>query len=353
MPCNRRQFVRHSTQGILTAAVFGSRVCAEPVASPAVAEGKLRQLPIVDTHQHLWDLDKFRLPWLKPGEPLCRSHLPEHYREAARGLNIVKSVYMEVNLVEEQHVAEAEYLIELCRGDQEPTCAAVIGGRPGEERFRQYIRRFQSNRYVKGVRQVLFQAQPERPFFLEPAYVSGVRLLGEVGMSFDLCLPAAMLRAGIELVDKCPATRFILDHCGNADVKVFRAAFSRDSDDRARQQGNTDGTRNVPATERVEQWRRDMAELAKRRNVVCKISGIIATVQPTLWSAADLAPIVGHCLDCFGPDRVMFGGDWPVCTRGGATLRRWVEVLTEIVRGRPEADRRKLFAENAVAFYGL
>ena len=341
MHCNRRQFVKQSAGAIFAASALASTLTAAPHEEPAAATGQVPPLPIVDTHQHLWDLSKFRLPWLKPEQPLAHSHLPEDYREAIRGLNVVSAVYMEIDLDEAQQVAEAEYVIDLCRGGTQPTRAAVIGGRPGEPGFRDYISRFKGSPYVKGVRQILSQAQAQadKPFFLEPTFANGVRLLGELGMRFDLCLPAAKLEAAGKLVDECPATRFILDHCGNANVKLFQAAATAPPGD--------------AASKPVEQWRRGIAAIAERQNVVCKISGIIATVPADGWSAADLAPIVNHCLECFGPDRVMFGGDWPVCTRAGATLRRWVEVLREIVRDRSEAEQRKLFADNAIRFYGL
>ena len=94
-----------------------------------------------------------------------------------------------------------------------------------------------------------------------------------------------------------------------------------------------------------------MADLAAEANTICKISGIVANAPPD-WRTEHLAPIVNHCLDVFGPDRVVFGGDWPVCLLG-ATFRRWVMSLKEIVSERPVEDQRKLFSENAVRFYGL
>ena len=93
-------------------------------------------VPIVDTHQHLWDLTKLRLPWLKPGTELHRSFLTKDYLEATDGLNVVKAVYMEVAVAPDQKLAEAEYVIELCRRDDNPTVAAVIGGMPGAEGFK-------------------------------------------------------------------------------------------------------------------------------------------------------------------------------------------------------------------------
>ena len=129
---------------------------------------------------------------------------------------------------------------------------------------------------------------------------------------------------GARLIDACPDTMFILDHCGNADVRV--------KDQTA--------------------WRANLAEVAKRKRVVCKVSGIVASTKGEPWIADDLAPIINHVFDVFGPDRVLFGGDWPVCTLG-ATYRQWVEALKTIVRDRPERDQRKLFHDNAVRIYRL
>src|SRR5437870_13875166 len=109
-------------------------------------------LPIVDTHQHLWDLNKFRLPWHKPGSPLARTFLMSDYLEATRDLNVVKTVYMEVDLDVAQQVEEAEYVTDICRRGDSPMRAAVISGRPASDGFKDYIVRFQGNPYIKGVR---------------------------------------------------------------------------------------------------------------------------------------------------------------------------------------------------------
>ncbi len=325
MKCHRRNFLK-------TAGSFAAASGVLPATGLAWADAS-DPLPIVDTHQHLWDLDVVQPPWLRGSELLNRSFLPKHYLEAIEGLNVVKAVYMEVAVAPEQHVKEAEYVLELCRRDDFLTCAAVLGGRPAEPGFRQYITRLEESPYMKGIRQAL--GSPD--VFLAKPFVDGIRLLGELGMVFDLVLPPHLLAGAARLVDRCPDTRFVLDHCGNADVNVFMAA-ARGSD--------------AEAQKKVDQWRRDLAALAKRERVVCKISGIIARVPAEGWSSADLAPIVDHCLECFGPDRVMFAGDWPVCLRG-ASLRRWVEVLREIVAARPVVEQRKLFAQNAVSFYSL
>src|SRR5579862_2924384 len=141
--------------------------------------------PITDTHQHLWDLTKFDLPWLAGGGPLATNHLMSDYLREAVGLNVVRTVYMEVDVEPSQHVAEAEYVIDLCRRDDNPMVAAVIGGRPASDDFNAYVDRFKGSPYIKGVRQVLHGGPAG--VCLQADFVRGVRLLGEAGLRFDLC----------------------------------------------------------------------------------------------------------------------------------------------------------------------
>ena len=93
-------------------------------------------------------------------------------------------------------------------------------------------------------------------------------------------------------------------------------------------------------------------ELADGSAVVGKVSGIVASAKPKEWKAEDLAPVINHTMEVFGPDRVMFGGDWPVCTMT-STYKQWVEALKQIVRDRKDEEQKKLFHDNAVKFYGL
>ncbi|MHB1037024.1 MAG: amidohydrolase family protein [Pirellulales bacterium] len=331
----RRQFVVGAAGAASAAALSGTLV----EQRGRTAEPAPKLLPIVDTHQHMWDLVKVSPPWLKSAGQLNRSFVTKDYLEASRGQNIVQAVYMEVDVAPAQKTAEAEHIIELCRRRETPTRAAVIGGNPADDGFAAYIRRFKGNPYVKGVRQVLHGGPAG--VCLAEKFVQGVRLLGELGMCFDLCLRPGELADGVKLVDQCPGTRFVLDHCGNADCKVSRQASRLDQSEAT-----------VAARRARDQWRRDIAALAKRKNVICKISGIVASATKGDWTAGDLAPIVNHCLDEFGPDRVVFGGDWPVCTQV-ASLGQWVGALREVIRPRSEQDQRKLLHDNAVRFYGL
>ena len=321
MAMNRRRFLERVSQVAV----------ATSLMSPLRSIGAEPLIPIVDTHQHLWDLSKFKLRWLSP--PLDRSFTTKDYLEATRGLNVVKAVYMEVAVPAEQRLQEAQYVIELCRQPGGVTCAAVIAGSPAEEGFEQYIKQFKGSPSVKGVRGSFSSVKQ----MSDKEVIRNLRLLGELGMRFDLNVSPASLAEALQLVSECPDTRFVLDHCGNADPVAFFPAGR---------------TLPRPPQHSSEQWKRDIGKLGTRGNVICKISGIVARVPGTPLAAEDLAPIIHHCLDAFGPDRVVFAGDWPVCLRG-MPLRDWVNLLKNVVANRPEKDQRKLFHDNAVKFYDL
>jgi len=322
MHLTRRQFLQHA--GIAGVATTG---CATLSQAPDAL--------IIDTHQHLWDLTTQKLPWLGDAPAVLRkSYRTEEYRAATAGLN-VRAVYMEVDVAEDTLVSEAEFVLGLAARGQTPTLAAVIGGRPDSPGFADYVKRFRSNPRCKGVRRVLHSPATPAGYCLKPEFVRGVKLLGEAGKSFDLCMRAPELMDAVKLTELCPGTRFVLDHCGNPDLKAFRAA--RPGEDKPRHT--------------ADQWKRSIDAFAKRPNVIGKISGIAASLTPG-GGAEDLAPVVNHCLDAFGPDRVVFGGDWPVCLLG-ATYQQWAAMLRQIIATRPAEQQRKLWSANARRHYGL
>ncbi len=128
---SRRAFLKSSALAVAGAVVLPN------VSSTEAALTSQALVPIVDTHQHLWDLKKFRLPWLQNGGPeeLNRSFVMADYRKATKGLNVVKTVYMEVNVAADQQAQEAAYVLDLCARKDNPMVAAVIGGSPQEKGF--------------------------------------------------------------------------------------------------------------------------------------------------------------------------------------------------------------------------
>ncbi len=289
----------------------------EPPAQP---------LPIVDTHQHLWDLKRFNLPWLANApEAINRTFLVDDFQAATKGLPIVQTVYMEVDVHPAQQVQEAEFALELCTSDDSLVEGAVIGCTPHEKGFAGYLKRFEGEKRIKGMRCVLHGERP-RGLCLQPAFVDAMKRLGEARLNFDLCLRPGELLDGVQLATQAPDTTFVLDHCGNI------------------------GAHSEAALRAV--WCEGIKAAAAQPNIVCKVSGLI---DKTTGLDRDIEPIAANidfCLDAFGEDRVLFGGDWPVCLVGGS-YRRWVEVLKSIVESRSASFRRKLFHDNAVKVYRL
>ena len=280
--------------------------------------------PIIDTHQHLWDRTKIQLDWIEKGSVLDRDFLPSDYAKATAGLGVVQSVYMEVDVTPTQQTLEANEITALCKSKSGPTRSAIISGRPASPDFSKYLDQFRDNPYIKGIRQVLHASTTPAGYSLSPEFKQGIQELGKRGLSFDICLRSVDLEDGVKLAQACPDTRFILDHCGNPNVK------------------------QAPDMK----WLKAIESLAKLPNVSGKISGIIAGSDPTKPLVAQLAPFVNHMWDSFGPDKVVFGGDWPVCLLGGS-YSKWVQTLREIVSSRSKVDQQKLFHDNALRVYKL
>lgn len=296
--------------------------------------------PIIDTHLHFWDLTQFVLPEVESYEPLKRNFSLSDASQAIGDINVEKIVYMEVNLIQEQKYSEAENITKICKQDDNPICAAFIGGDPLSYSFRDYAPLFKDSRYIKGVRHVLHPPEREKGYCLETQFVDNIRFLGELGLRFALCMRPSELSDAVKLAELCPDTTLILDHCGNGVPAIINGSVLEND-------YSTDIFRHDK-----DQWIRDIEDLATRENVICKISGMLFKTDPDSVTPEFLSPTINHCLDAFGPDRVMFGSNWPVCTLT-TSYEIWVEVLNEVIRGRGDEFKNKLYYKNAETIYEL
>jgi predicted TIM-barrel fold metal-dependent hydrolase len=279
-------------------------------------------MKIVDTHQHLWDLDLFRYAWLREVPDLNRSFRMNDYLAATNGLAIEKSVHLEADVDEPFMLDETMHLLRLADCADNPLEGVVACGRPESKEFKTYVEKIAGHPKLRGIRRVLHT----RPDDLgqSETFIENVCSLAGYGLSFDICVLARQLPLAIRLVSQCPDVTFILDHCGVPQVR----------------------------DKILNPWRSLIREIAKFPNVFCKISGLIAYADPNNWTAEDLRPYVDHAIECFGWDRVMFGSDWPVCTLS-ASYRQWVDVLLSLTRSAGEANQKKLFHDNAIRVYRL
>ncbi len=286
-------------------------------------------MQIIDTHQHLWDLGQFPYSWTPKQPALNRSFKLDDYYEATRGLTIARSVHVEADVDEDFMLQETLHVLSLAKNDDNPISGVVAVVRPEYDDFRERLDRIAGQRLLKGVRRILHTVPDE--ISTTTTFVENVKSLEDYGLTFDICMLARQLPLAISLVKQCPNVNFILDHCGNPNLRSDAGA------------------------KEFEKWRESLSEIAGFPNIACKVSGIVVNTDltdPSSWTAETLRPAVEHVIASFGWDRVMFGSDWPVCTLA-ASFKEWAETLMSLTRDAGEENQRKLFYSNAERVYSL
>ncbi|MBE3564564.1 MAG: amidohydrolase family protein [Thermogemmatispora sp.] len=281
-------------------------------------------LPVIDAHVHFWDPQRFHMPWLEAHPQLKRSFGPEDYRRETQGLPIEALVYVEVVVAPEEALREAAWIVEVAQ--EEPRLKAIVAAAPLEQGLgvRAHLEALRAlSPLIKGVRRNI-ENEAEDDFCLRPAFVDGVRLLADYGLSCDVCVRHQQLASVVELVRRCPDTHFILDHLGKPPIRT--------------------GER--------EPWRQHIQALGELPNVVCKVSGMVTEADHERWSAYDLVPYLGTVMAAFGPERLLFGGDWPVVLLA-SSYRRWYEALRTMLSAYPLYEQRLLWSETARRVYRL
>ena len=288
-----------------------------------------RSLPIVDTHQHLVDVERFGKDWAHP--PVAGNYGIAEYKKVIKGLNIVKSVYMEVAVPRDKRYEEALYAMELCGDKRNPTVGAVVSADLYMDDFRGYMSQFKNSSCIKGIR----AGFKSRESMLDIGVVDNLRFLGDMDMRFDFIIPPAWFPDMAKLIRACPDTQFQADHCGNADPKAFfdQKVYGKPDHDR-------------------DEWITGMKAMASEKNVVCKISGLVSRSTGYPVTPENLAPVINHCFDIFGAERVMFASDWPWCLKG-MSLAGWVNILKQVVKNRSFEEQKKLFDDNAIRHYKI
>jgi L-fuconolactonase len=280
--------------------------------------------PIIDTHLHLWDPARLSYPWLSDVPTLNRPHLLEDYRQATAGLPIEKMVFMQCEADFAAYRQEVDWVSEQARLD--PRLRGIVAWAPLEhgEAARDALAALKTNPLLRGIRRII-QFETDPGFCLRPEFVRGVQLVADFDLHFEICIKGDEQWANtLTLVRRCPQTRFMLDHIGKPFIK----------------------------DKRLQPWSRHLRELAALPNTWCKLSGLANEADWAAWQPADFRPYLDHALECFGVGRVMFGGDWPVCTLA-TPYRRWAETLGQALSGLTDRERCLVFHDNAEKFYRI
>jgi L-fuconolactonase len=281
-------------------------------------------LAITDTHHHLWDADLLAYSLLDGPLRMVKGRYDAGvFDETARRHGIGASICVEAVSAGADAQAETRWLL------GQAATSKVVGGivvwAPlGSGEAGPYIDDVldQAGSLVKGVRRS-FESAPGDAL-MSTAVRTDARAAGERGLSVDLVLFEGSLPEAFQLVRDCGGTRFVLDHLGKPHVQSGA----------------------------LEPWRTWMAALGQLDNIVCKISGLAVEAHNPGWSVGDLAPYLDIARECFEVERLMFGSDWPVCDLAGG-IGRWIEAVGAWTAGWTEGERRRLYSENAAAFWGL
>jgi L-fuconolactonase len=276
---------------------------------------------MVDAHHHLWDPRTRAHPWLDARPELRRPFGISEFTRLAAEHSVTASVLVQVLA----SMGETEDFLALAATS--PLVAGVVGWAdltaPDTADQLARLRQLPGGDRLAGIRH-LVQDEPDPGWLDQPQVRRGLRAVAEAGLAYDLLVRPAQLPAAIRAVSDLDDVPFILDHGAKPDI----------------------------AAGRTEPWSRLIGELAHRPNVACKLSGLVTEAAPG-WEPAQLIPYADRLLDCFGPARLMFGSDWPVCTLA-ASYREVLQLATTVLAGRlGPAETEAVLAGNAIRIYGL
>ncbi|WP_109003945.1 amidohydrolase family protein [Streptomyces rishiriensis] len=282
---------------------------------------------LVDAHHHVWDLDVRPQPWLEaPGhEPIRRTFGPQDLLSAATrpitGRRLTSTVVVQCIA----SVPETRDLLALADGD--PLIGAVVGWAdltsPAVGDVLDGLRSGPGGRYLRAVRHVV-QGESDPHWLQRPDVERGLRAVGERGLGHDVLVRSHRLDQATRLAERFPGLPQVLDHAGKPPI--------------------ADGE--------LADWASRLRLLAAHPQVVCKVSGLITEADHGKWTVDDIRPVWDVLLSAFGPDRLMFGSDWPVANLAGG-WNRWAATVEELLDGCSGAEIHAVLAGTATAFYRL
>jgi L-fuconolactonase len=274
---------------------------------------------VVDAHQHYWEARRFDYGWNRQGlPPLDRDFLPAELEPQLKTAGVAHTI-----LVQVLHSAhETEWMLRLA--DAHQTIAGVVGWvdlTRDPDVVEREVRRLRRNPRLVGIRHLVHE-EPDDDWLARDDVGRGLAVLQDLDVPFDLLLRPRHLVHVPRLSEQLPRLRMVIDHIAKPEIRERR----------------------------IEPWATDIKVAAENPNVWCKLSGMITEADHASWTSADLAPFVETTLDAFGPGRLMYGSDWPVCTLAGS-YDRVIGALRSVLGGIDPGVETLIFGASAVGFY--
>jgi len=272
----------------------------------------------IDSHQHFWQYNPNDYVWMsEEHQVIRRDFLPEDLKPLLDAGSIDGTIAVQAR----QMLAETDFLLELA--NQNPLIKGVVGWipfcGPGVE---DQLDRYADNQYIVGFRHVVHD-EPDDHFILRRDFNEGVKALSRFDLRYDILIFEKHLPQTIEFVDKHPQLAMVVDHI--AKPKIRKGEFD-------------------------DVWAINMRKLAERDHVFCKLSGMVTEVKDEVWDITLLKPYFDVVLEAFGPNRLMFGSDWPVCLLKSEYLK-WLDVMTQLIDPLSFTEKEAIMGGTANAFY--
>jgi L-fuconolactonase len=276
---------------------------------------------IVDTHVHIWDVEKMRYPWLDDVPFLNKTFTLEDYKAACGDVKVDKIVFVQCECDPSQHLQELSWVTEQAK--KEPRIRGLVPWAPLEAGLgvEAELAEMAKNPLIKGIRRII-QFEEDLEFCLKPDFIAGVKLLPKYGFSFEITIDYRHNKNTLKFLDQIQEVSCILDHIGKPNIKG----------------GGLDP------------WRSEIKQMAKYPNLDCKVSSLATEADHANWTIEDIRPYADTIFEAFGFDRVIFAGDWPVSSQA-AQYPVCVKTILDLVKGTPHDQLYKLFRQNAENFY--
>jgi L-fuconolactonase len=273
----------------------------------------------IDSHQHFWRYDPARDTWITDAMAvLKRDFLPDQLAPELDANGIDASIAVQADQSEE----ETLFLLDLAQ--RNGRVAGVVGWVDlASTEIDQRLRFFSQFEKLRGFRHIA-QAEPDDRFLARRDFVRGVSRLQEFGFTYDVLIYPKQLPAAIELVACLPEQRFVIDHLAKPEIRTSNSAS----------------------------WSAHIKAIAGNPNVYCKLSGLVTEADWHCWKPEDFKFYLEIVFEAFGPERLMFGSDWPVCLVA-ASYPQVKHLIEDYVDRYSSKEKEKIFGSNAIRFYGL
>jgi L-fuconolactonase len=276
-------------------------------------------MPVIDSHHHLWRYTEADYGWIPPEwAAIRRDFSPDDLRAALDSAGVDGAVAVQAR----QSLEETAWLLGLAA--RHDFMRGVVGWVPLiDPAIDDILAPFAAHPKLRALRHVL-QAEADDAYMLREDFNRGISALTRRGLAYDILILERHLPNALRFVDRHPEQVFVLDHIAKPRI----------------------------AAGELEPWAKNIRELARRPHVACKLSGMVTEADVKSWTPAQLQPYFDVVLDAFGPGRLLFGSDWPVCL-AGVTYPAWKSTVEQILQTMSENERSAIFGGNAIRLYRL